>query len=168
MPASNYTLGFTKEEFETNSFEHIHELACSMIEQADKSIEILCHDLTPRIYNHADIVEHIKQAIIQHKVKVRILIQNVDSIIHHDHLILNLHRKLTSYVEIRKTSESYKKAYRSILIADQRGFIKRENAERVEGICNYNDPNICRDLVSEFNEVWEHSSIDPNLRGMRL
>jgi len=168
MTASNYTLGFTQEEFEPDSFEHIHKIVCSMVEQASKSIEVLCYDLTPRIYNHADFSEQLKQTIIQSKVKVRILIHNVDTFIHHDHMVLSLHRKLSSYIEIKKTAESYKNTARSFIIVDQRGFVKRENSERVEGQCNFNAPNICRDLLSEFNDTWEHSLVDPNIRGMRI
>ena len=168
MPASNYTLGFTREEFETVSFEQLHSLTCSMLEQACKSVEILCYDLTPRIYNHADIVEKMKQAIIHHKVQVRILVEHVDTVVSQDHLILGLYHKLTSFIELRKTADTYKTGFRSYLVVDGHGFIKRENAARMEGACNYNDPNVCRDLLSEFNEIWEHSHSDPNLRGMRL
>lgn len=168
MTASNYTIGFTRDEIQLESFDHAYQLTASMLSQANKSIEILCWDLTPRIYHHADIAENIKQAVLQYKVTVRILINNVDTLVKHDHLLLHLYRKLTTYIEIRKINEIYKNINRSFLAVDNAAYLLRDNAERFEGSANYNDPGKTRELLTSFNEIWEHSQPDSNLRGLHL
>ena len=168
MTASNYTLGFTRDEIELESFDQVHDITASMLEQADRNIEILCWDLTPRIYHHADIVELVKQAAIQYKANVRILINDIDTLIKNDHMFLHLHRKLTSFIEIRKIAETYKNTYKSFITVDGKGYLLRDNAERFEGHANYNDPGKTRDLLSTFDEIWEHSQVDINLRNLHI
>ena len=55
-----------------------------------------------------------------------------------------------------------------MLIADEIGYLYRENANRYEGKINFNSPRECKNLLDKFDEMWETALIDKNLRRIHI
>jgi hypothetical protein len=53
-------------------------------------------------------------------------------------------------------------------VADETGLVFRKQAHRYEGIVNFNDRGRCRQVLSDFNDSWEKSAPDPELRRLHL
>ena len=54
------------------------------------------------------------------------------------------------------------------MVFDERGVIKRRYADRYEGRADFNNPKQARELLSFFDEVWNISEPDPNLRRLHI
>ena len=85
-----------------------------------------------------------------------------------DHRLLDLSSKLPSFIELRKISPEYKNFNKAMLIADEIGYLYRENANRYEGKINFNSPRECKNLLDKFDEMWETALIDKNLRRIHI
>lgn len=147
----------TSAEHKTTTLEYLS----STISQVD----IFCQDLNTRIYNNKDVYFAIKNIIAEnHYAQIRILIYNVVAVITNDHLLVELFRHLSSSIEMRKISEQYKGHYHAYMICDKRALIYRNDYDRFEGYASPDAPGRCKDLLNTFDEIWEHSEPDSNLR----
>ena len=107
--------------------------------------------------------------ILRNEVKEKTEIGlKIESIINAGHGLLNLASRLPSYIELRKISLEYKNFNKAILIADEIGYLCRENADRYEGNINFNSRRECKNLLDAFQEMWETALPDKNLRKIYL
>jgi hypothetical protein len=84
------------------------------------------------------------------------------------HRLIDLAQRLSSKIEIRKPIAEYADINRTFFVADEAGYVSRPLAERYEGVANFSDRLSARNLVNTFNEVWERSQQDPQLRRLHL
>jgi hypothetical protein len=140
-----------------------------MLEQARRSINITSRDLDPVIYDQKDFVDAAQQfALSSPRVRMRILVNDAEPVVKHDHRLLELIRKLTSFIEIRvqgKTFQDYNEAW---FLADEAGYVHRRLADRYEAEAGFNAPRQVRDMNKQFEEMWQESVTDPNLRRLHI
>ena len=149
--------------------QEIYDVVLEITKQSSRKIAIISKDLEPLIYNQSDFLEALKNlAINRRRAQIRILVSDVESINNVDHRLLDLSSKLPSFIELRKISPEYKNFNKAILIADEIGYIYRENANRYEGKINFNSPRECKNLLVQFEEIWETALIDRNLRRINI
>ena len=84
------------------------------------------------------------------------------------HRIIELIHLLTSSIEVRKISEEYKSYNEAFCIYDAKAIIYLRNATRYDGFANFNRPRLASELSNFFNEVWERSETDSNLRRLHI
>lgn len=155
---SEYKLGKDSDDVLMDSTEDNFEAALSLVKQAENTLDIFTWDLEPRVYNNSQFSEAVKNLCLKNKnVRVRILVIDPDYVIKHGHSLINLSRRLTSYIEIRKVHEDYASILTTYLIVDHRGVLHKKIATRYEGAVNYNLPMHATDLLKTFNEIWEKS-----------
>jgi hypothetical protein len=143
--------------------------ALELTKQSLRKLTIVSKDLEPCIYNQVDFVKTLKNlALNGHHVQIRILVSDIESILSTEHKLLDLSSKLPSYIELRKISLAYKNFNKAILIADETGYLYRENADRYEGRVNFNAPRDCKNWLDIFQEMWETALLDKNLRRIHL
>jgi hypothetical protein len=164
---AKFHLGETSEDIVVESSEDNHQLAVQLVTQANHRLDVFSRDLDPRIYNNADFIDAVRSlAVSDNKARIRFLVIDPDKAIKLGHRLLDLSRRLSSTVEIRKVHEDYGANPECYLIVDGRGLLHRKLASRYEAIANFNNPGDAANLVHHFNEVWEHSS--PELDFKRL
>jgi hypothetical protein len=54
------------------------------------------------------------------------------------------------------------------MIVDEVGLIRRAHNDRFEGAAEFNNPGESRLLIKTFNELWERSQPEPELRRLHL
>ena len=69
---------------------------------------------------------------------------------------------------MRKPAPEYKKFNEAVLIADEIGYLFRENVERYKGKVNFNSRRESKYLLEVFDDMWEKAKPDPNLRRMHI
>ena len=146
-----------------------HNIILELTKQSSRKLNIISKNLDPLIYNQPDFLEALKNlALNGRRTKIYILVSDVESILNIDHKILYLSSKLSSFIELRKISPEYKNFNKEILIADEVGYLYRENANRYEGKINFNSLRECKNLLDIFQEMWEAALIDRNLRRIHI
>lgn len=141
----------------------------ALTQQTSRYIDIISKYLDPGIFDTPDFIEAIKQLSISSKfTKIRILIKDSEPMTKNGHRIIDLIQQLTSSIEVRKISEEYKSYNEAFVLFDGKGVIYLAHADRYEGFANFNRPRLATELSNFFNEVWEHSEPDVNLRRLYI
>lgn len=140
-----------------------------MAKQCTRSLHIINKKLEPRIFGTAEFTEAVKQLVVRNShAKVRIIVFDVDLIIKHSNRLLDLSIKLSSFIALRKAHPSYSEYNNSLMVADEAGYVYRDNSERYEGKANFKDYRLCRDFLKQFTVMWDTASPDQNLRKMNF
>jgi hypothetical protein len=166
---AKHLLGDRNEEIRLDSRIEVVDAVRDLARQARRSLHIYTRDLEPRVYDNREFLDAVTAlATSSPHVQIRILLQNPERIVKEGHRLIELSRRLTSYIEIRTPHPDYKEYNQAFLIADETGVLRRPHADRYEGALNYNDTLQARELVKFFTEVWEKSETDPQLRRLHI
>jgi hypothetical protein len=166
---TEYTLGESKQKIQIETIEENRAAAITLASQACRSIHIFSHDLDPMVYDNSEFVDAIKTLAIGHsQAQVQIIIQDSRKIIEQGHRIVELARRISSSIHIRKTPAEMKSYAQAFLIADKTGLLYRTIGERYEGYVNFDDRFECKNQLDFFATTWEHSAPDPELRRLHI
>lgn len=155
---SAYTLGEYSDDVVIGTSEDNHTAALHLVNQGGRSLDIFSRDLEPRIYDNSEFADAVRSlAIKTRELHVRILVIDPDYIIKHGHRLIELARRLTSHMEIRKVHEDYCNIPEAYLVVDRRGLLHRKLASRYEAIVNFNNPMMATELHNQFTEIWDRS-----------
>jgi hypothetical protein len=140
-----------------------------MAQQASHRIDIFTYDLDKPLYDQADFIEALKTlAIRQRGIAIRVLIQNSEKVQREGHRLLELARRLTSKIEIRRPHTDFLEHTENFIIIDKTGYIRRKQADRYEGEANFCDRLEAKLLSEFFSDVWERSESESALRRLYL
>ena len=170
LDLSGFELGRSTEgAFQINTREESAEVALELVKQCKQKLAIISHDLDPFVYDQIELVEAMRKLVTNNRyVDVRILVFEPEMIVRKGHKLIDLAGKVSSFIQIRKPSIEYKTFNEAVLIADEVGYLFRENTERYKGKVNFNSPRESKYLLDVFNNMWEKAKPDPNLRRMHI
>jgi hypothetical protein len=164
---SEFQLGVESGDQLIETSDENHQAVVRLVEQAQHRVSVFTRDLDPRVFDNSDVIEAIRSlAVKDNKAHIRFLVIDPDKAIKLGHRLLELSRRLSSTMELRKVHEDYSANPESYIIVDDRGLLHRKLASRYEGIVNFNNPSDVANLEHHFKEVWEHST--PQLDFRRL
>ena len=171
MKSDNKHYKFKKGENDISlgSRDEVKVINIAMAQQTSRTIDIISRHLDPAIFDTPDFIDAIKKLSISSKfTKIRILIKDSDPMTKNGHRLIDLIQQLTSSIEVRKISEEYKSYGEAFTLFDSKAVIYLRHSDRYEGLANFNRPRLVTELSNFFNEVWEHSAPDANLRRLHL
>ena len=103
------------------------------------------------------------------RAHVKVLVKDIRPVVEQGHRILNLARKLSSKIEIRKLLIKPEKDAISYLIGDRRHLLYMHEDQMYNGFVNFEAALESKGLAEEFTYLWDkHSELDPSLRIMLL
>lgn len=155
------------ERFADQDTARAHALA--LMQQARRSLALYSPDLEPWLYNAASIQEACTRLLLQRpRNRLRILIRDSSRAIKEGHRLLNLSRRLSSNCQIRLLNPDYPSPEQAFLLADHSGLLLRSEPAVPTGHVHYNDPGRVRQLQAQFDQAWDTSLSDPDLRSFLL
>ena len=162
-------LGRTEGEFALRSRDDNRQAVDALLPLAHRRIEIFTRDLDPQLYDRSPVVEAMTQFALRHRnCRIRILTHDVEPAVKAGNRLIELCRRLSTYAEIRRSHEDYRERSDTFLLVDDYGLLDRKLASRFEGRVSFKLPLEVRRLRSEFDEIWERSTTDPELRRLHL
>ena len=145
------------------------EAALRLVQQAHRSLHLFTHDLDPSLYNTREFIEAVKQlAIGSPHAKVYILLQDPTAAITRGHRIVELARRISSHVFIHRAVDEDLDRPDSFLVVDERGILRRPHGARFEGTVEFNNPGEARQLLKYFNDAWERSVPETELKRLHI
>lgn len=148
-----------------SSRDEVKIINVALTQKSSRNIDILSKHLDSGVFNTPEFMEAIKKLSISSKfTKIRILIKDSEPMTKNGHRIIELIQQLTSSIEVRQVSEEYKSYNEAFCLYDTKGVIYLRYADRYEGFANFDRPRLATELLNFFNEVWERSTPDSNLR----
>jgi len=147
----------------------IRELGLHLAEQARREVLIFSVDLDPDYYDQPPFVGALRRLCLESPHQcVRILLADPRAVALKGHRLIGLARQLTSRIVIRRLAEDFTDRQDAFLIADGRAYCVRRLADVAEAVANLNGPRQGRLLRTEFEQMWERSDADGELRRLFL
>lgn len=124
----------------------------------------------PLIFNSAVIVEEISALTRRHaKARVRILISDTRDIARMRLQLIDLGKRLPSKIAIRKLTCELHSGNNDFAVGDRSGIFVKHGDDGCQGLYDASAPAEARNLLDEFNDLWERQSADiPDLMMLRL
>lgn len=165
----SFRLGQSAEDLALSDSEECRAVALSLANQAQHSLDIFTHDLDASLYDNDPFLTAVKHlATATRQSRVRVLTRDTEKPVKYGHRLIELSRRLTSAIEIRKCHSDYQNTTEAFLIADVDGILHRKYATRYEAMANFHAPNQARMLLQLFDEIWEKSIVPTELRRLNL
>lgn len=166
---SNLTLGTDHPVREVETSEAVSRACVALISQASREIVIMARDLDPRIFDDSDIIVAMRAFLLSsRRVRLRILVKQPESVARRGHRLLELTQRLTSFAEIRVPAAEFSTHNTAYVVVDGVGIVYRAFADRFEASVSFNDRNLARAKLREFDEIWQSSVEATSLRRMSL
>ena len=151
----------------TDEFQfHLHQ----MTRFGKRDLRMLTRELNPALFNHQGF-----QAQLSHLARysrysdVRILIQDTRPLIGTRHGVIDLAHRLSSAIQIRKTTLAPKTEDQAYVIIDDECLLFLNSEENVMGFANYRAKAESKHILEEFNYLWEsHSKNEENFRQLHM
>ena len=165
----NYKLQKNENDITLSRRDEVKIITIALTQKTQRSIDILSTNLDSGIYDNTDFIDAVKNlSIISKFTRIRILIKDSDSIIKNSHRMIPVIQQLTSSIEVRCISEEYKNHNTCFALFDKRGVVYLNHADRYDGFANFDRPRLALELTNYFDEIWEHSVPDINLRRLTI
>jgi hypothetical protein len=162
-------LGESPDVIQVSTSEENRAAAVALVRQAKRSVDIFSRHLDPAIYDRMELIEAMKQLVLDHRrARIRIVLSDPQPIVRDGHRLAALALRLSSFMQIRVPGPPHKGFNQALLIVDGTGYVHRELADRYEGTTCFADRGQAGELTRLFNQIWDLAVPDPNLRQMRL
>ncbi len=162
-------LGSTPGKLDLRGLAAVRDTSAQLVGQAERNLLLFSGTLDPRIYDQQPFLDALHRlALHSQRSQVRILLVDNHRLVKYNHRLLELARRLTSRIELRRPIAEYAEHGDEYLLADQRGYLYREHAGEYEGIADFHAPLEVRRLEEQFQEAWEHSQPDSDLQRLYL
>jgi hypothetical protein len=147
----------------------VREASLAVAKSAQRQLSIYTQDLEPLVYGEEPFLEAIKRLVLARSyAKVRVLLADPSRAVVDGNRFLALARRLTSCIDMRSISSQNPGSAGAFIIADDRATVYRLQASRWDGISDMNDPAVARRYLNFFDEVWQASAPDAQLRQMQM
>jgi hypothetical protein len=164
-----YVLGENREQLTVETLQQNQELSLSLVDQARRTLVIVSRNMDPRITNNLEFCTAVRDLALRSKLShVRMLVRDVEPMVKDSHCLLELTRRLTTFMEIRIQGKDYRDFNEAFLVADETGYLHRRFSDRFDGVACFNDRLKSRELNRLFQQMWDASATDPNLKRLHL
>lgn len=136
-----------------------------------RHLDIVSRSLEPVVYDQPEFLEAVQKLVLsaRGRAKVRILVLNPEALISRgNHRLVDLVMRVSSYMEIRHPCLDHREFNEAMLIADEIAVIHRKQADRYEGIANFNSPRRATQLSETFEMLWQNAELDTHFRRLML
>lgn len=152
-----------------NSATEFCQQANIMVQRSHRHLRIFSHHLDPNIYDNDEITGNIFRFARQHPyAEVHILVQNPRSLVQNGHRLLQLYHRLPSRLQIRTLNPECKTSHTEFMIIDHEGILYNQTPARYIGYALYYSPINATELANEFDEYWNASEPDPEMRQLPM
>lgn len=147
----------------------IRDAGVRLAAAARREILIFTHDLDAPLYDQAPFLGEVRRlALAQPHRPVRVLVFEPRRAVSDGHRLVELGRKLGSRIGMRRTAEEFRHRSDAFLVVDATGYCLRRLADRHEAQVDLAAPGPAARLRAEFEQMWELSSEDTELRRLTL
>jgi hypothetical protein len=147
----------------------VREASLRVAKSAQRLLSIFTHDLEPMIYGEEPFLEAIKRLVLARSyAKVRVLIADPSRAMVDNNRFMALARRLTSCIDMRSMSTEVAGGAGAFIIADDKALVYRLRADRWDGISDMNDPAVARTYLNFFDQVWNTSMQESQMRQMLM
>lgn len=149
--------------------ESMRTTALDMIGQGRLSLHILSPALEAEVFDNQAMFEAVSR-LARHnsQSKVQILVFDIGPMTRDGHRLLDLARRLSSSVEIRRVAEQHQDYDQAFLVVDAAGVIRQQPRASREMEASYCARRLARTLLKDFQDMWDFGERDMALLRLGL
>jgi predicted GNAT family N-acyltransferase len=145
------------------------EIALDLANQAQRHLRILSNALDPAIYDRIEMADALSRLVRNYRAAdIRILIVDGSRLAQGSHTLVNLAKRLSSAIRIRRLDTSGDALAENYLVADGCGLLCQSLRDPDLAWADYNNKPLAKDYAQQFDEQWNHAHEDPYLRNLHL
>ena len=164
-----YRLGESAEPLLLHRLDEARQIALGLVQQASKTVCLFSRELEPRLFDQGPFLDAMRQLALRSQYsEIRILLQNNERVVKRGHRLIEVARRLTSRLHIRQAHNDYVDHAENFLLVDDLGYLHWRMATMPEATADFNHPLQVKQYRKFFDEVWELSEPDPELRGLHI
>ena len=162
-------LGGHSQRLDLSSAVDINLVASHMLSQATRSLYLICPELDRKIFDQDNFSSALYDlARYSRNSDIRILIHDSTDAIRNGHSLVNLAKRLSSYIEVRTLGDDYKSFDEAFMVFDKRGIIYQGRSKYYDAMAEHHHPRLAQELEKTFLDMWNHSHVDPNFRQLHI
>ena len=143
--------------------------ARELISAVSLELRIASRCLEGAIYRDRDLIDALKaQLLAQRRLRVRLLVAEPDQALREAEPLLELLRRLSSQVDIHTPHAADLAFEHEWLIADERGFVRRDRPDNLISRYAAAEALAARALAREFDAAWDRSRPASELRRLGI
>jgi hypothetical protein len=136
----------------------VQAAAIEIANSAERSLVLFSHGLEPAIYDQLEFIDAVTRLVLAHRyARMRALVVDPTPLVQDDHKLVELGRRLVSFVQFRRVHRDYRDREDGFLIADDHSVLHLANASQPHGGVSFNDRHLAHKLLREFEEIWTRS-----------
>ena len=153
-----------------DEFDDFIKHSLKLVESSRRELLIMTKTFDPDLYSNESFYQHVLDlARTDRYTQIRILVKDIQPVVEQGHRILELSRRLSSKVEIRKLLIKPQKDSIAYVIGDRKHLLYMHDDQDYNGFVYYEAAQECKSLADEFSYLWDkNSELDPALRTMLL
>ncbi len=169
MDFSSYRLGQQHEALSLDQSEDVRQAGLALIRQARREVIVISRHLDPGLYNNTEFATAVRDFVVNNRyARLRVLVRDADPAVRSGHRLIELSQRLSSFIEIRIPDQQFDGYNSALLVVDAEGYLYREQADLYHAQCSFADRKFSDGLCHQFEEMWDSSHPDMNLRRMLL
>lgn len=169
LDLSRHVLGETDTPVPLETSDDCRAAVTELVRQGHRTLLIFTRDLDRKVYDDADFIDAVSALARRHHLSwVRILVQDMEPVIHGRHRLVELAQRLSSRIEIRAVNRRYNTLNKAFLVVDDTGLLLRDTARGYSGSVNFYAPHEAHEYAALFHKTWDVSERDPNLNRLHF
>lgn len=134
-----------------------------------RQLRIYSPDLSRQVYGDPGFTAELRRMVTEHaRSEIRVLLHNSQAPARGGHRLVELGRKLTSYIQFRDLPVAYWHDTVEWVVCDESGVAVRDPAERGEVIYEPDAPMLARRTARTFDRLWELAQPSQHLRNLNI
>lgn len=118
-------------------------------------LSIVSHVFEREVYGTPEFVAAVQALATRHRMaRIRILIHSPEWAARSGHRLVELSRRLTSFIELRQLHEQDKQLVGEVLIADEKALLYRESPDDLAARYWPDSPHEARPWLRRFEGLW--------------
>jgi len=147
----------------------IRAAGVQLADLARRELLIVSRDLDPDLYDQRPFLDAVRRlALATPRTPVRVLVTEPRLPVIGGHRLIELTRRLGSRISIRRVADDFRDRVDSFLVTDARGYCLHRVADRQRARMELDAPREARRLRTTFEQIWEQSDGDSELRQLYL
>lgn len=143
--------------------------ALELAQQCRRHLRLLSNSLDHELFNSSAFVDAISQlARKSRNSEIRLLVVETQPIVERGHKLLQLQRRLSSTIQLRRADCEPIDIKENFLVADDRGILCFSLKEPEKAWADFNNRPVAEDYSVQFDELWHRSIDDPELRLLHI
>lgn len=145
------------------------QLAVELVESAARHIYIMSPRLDYQVFDNPDLLTAFSALIRRSRqTEVRILIADSRALVARGHRLVEMSRRLSTSIQIRKLVEHPEWAGETVVIRDRDGVLYKPADANHEAFYQPDSRALAKHYLEQFNTLWSCSTADIELRSMRI